>query len=437
MFLSRKNIAAIAIGVLTACACMPHAMAQEVSDKKDRVAEPFGFRNISPFKNDDINVDPFEYRGDPVKFNSFLIWPNLTLKQEYNDNVLATENNTESDFATIIEPEITVQKQVGRHNFLGRISSEIRRYWDLTNENVENYRALFQANLEARKTLNIPIKIEYMDEHLERKNQKRANVNELSTKPLGVQSFETETGVIYKPNRLELSFLGNYTQKRLDNAERFNGAPLIRENRDLDAAQFSAQASYEMPAGFVPFMRAEISEEDYVNESAGAVSRDNNNVRILLGSAFDYKGLLYGFMSAGYETRSYDDSRVSDADGLALRGKVTWVPQAKTQISLDLLRETFEDNVIIAGITETYAAIELQHELQKDLFLKLGTSFQNEDFNDTDREDDTFGAKASVVYIANSHLQFGAEYEHTTRDSTVNGLGLDNNIVMLRATAAW
>lgn len=434
MFFLRQQIAVMATAFIAVSLYMPHALAQDASNERDRVVEAFGFRTISPFKNRDINVDPFEYRGDPIPFNSFLVAPNITFKQEYNDNVLATENDTEGDFVTVIEPELTVQKSVGRHSFVAQIQSEIRRYWDITSENIENYQARLQGNLEAKTGLEIPIEIVYKDGHLDRRTQRRAVVSDLPDEPLRVKSFQAQTGITYRPNRLQLSLLGDYIQQRLENATRFDGTELIRDNRDLDAIRVTAQASYELPSEITPFIQLEYTDEDYINERASAISRDNQNIELVAGASFDFKGLVYGFMSAGYESRNYQDGRVDDADGLALRGRMTWEPQAKTRLSIDVSRETFEDNEIIAGLTETVLGFEIQHELQKDFFAKFATYYENEDFTDIDREDDTYGATASVVYIANSRLQVGGEYSYTTRDGTVDGLGLDNNIFMLRAT---
>jgi len=192
-----------------------------------------------------------------------------------------------------------------------------------------------------------------------------------------------------------------------------------------------------MSSGWTPFIKTEFAKEDYINEAKGANSRDNNLIRSLIGTAFNYKGLVKGFLSAGYETRTYSDDAVDDADGLTLQGQVRWEPQAKTRFTLDLSRETYEDNIIIAGITETYAGLEMQHEIQKDLFGKIAFSYKDEEFQDVDRTDKTFETGASLVYIINPHLQLGADYTYATRNSSAIGLDLDNNIFMLRATAAW
>ena len=96
------------------------------------MTDPFAFRTPSAFGAGETNVDPFAYRGEPVKFGSFLLWPNLSLQQGYNDNVLATENSTEDDFVTVIQPELIIRKNIRRHEFVASFNSEVLRHADLS-----------------------------------------------------------------------------------------------------------------------------------------------------------------------------------------------------------------------------------------------------------------------------------------------------------------
>ena len=398
--------------------------------------EAFGFRTRFGRGTKDSNFDPFAYKGEPVKFGSFLMFPNITLKQGYNDNVLATQNNTRSDFVTVFAPELLIQKQFGRHNALLELKNETIRYWDETDENVENYSALFQANLEAKRGIDIPISLEYRNGFLDRRDQRRASVNQLTVKPLQNTSFQAETGLIYKPNRLLLSLLGNYRQGRLENERTFAGNTLIRDNRDVDAVGFIGRAAYDVSTGFAPFIEATYQQEDFINERAGANSRDNDLFRVLLGSSFDYRGLLTGYLGVGYDMREYSDSNVDDTDALSIDGNIVWNPTAKTRVSLNLSRATFEDNQIAAGLTETVIGLEGRHEIMRDTFARAFVKYDEDEFDSINRTDETTNIGGELLYIIGPHLQIGADYTYTHRDSTVNGLGLDNSVVFLRAKLA-
>ncbi len=404
---------------------------------RDMTAEPFGFRAQKPNGYGEDNVDPFKYRGNPIKFSSFLIWPNLTLQQEYNDNVFATQAAHKSDFTTVLKPSLIIKKEMERHEFILSLDAELRRYWDLNNENVENYSTLFEANIEPSHTTHIPLLLSFRDGHIKRNGQRRTSINDLSVTPLRVRSYEFETGVVHKPNRLGLSLLGNFRRAELENNRLFTGQALIRDNRDINTIKATGRISYELPTNWEPYAELTLADDNFTNEAPAAITRNNNLVRLLLGTLFNYKGLVYGFVGAGWEKRTYDSNAIQSAKGLSLDSKITWEPQAKTTVIFDLSRQTFEDNEIIAGITETITGLELRHELQHDLFIKLMGSYENEDFSNSTRKDDTLNTGVGIHYISGPHLQIGAEYNYTQRNSTIPGLDLDNNIFMLRAKAAW
>jgi len=403
----------------------------------DPKAQSFDFRARSSSGFNDITVDPFMYRGEPVKFKTFLLFPNLTLEQAYNDNVLATETQEKSDFVTALKPELLILKKWGRHQFLAALNAEIFHHWDLKNENVENYSATIDVDLEAKQGLNIPVRLSYHDGSLQRRNQRRASVSELTEKPLGVKSLEAETGFIYKPNRLMLSMLGSYRQARLENARIVSGGQLVRDNGDVDRMRIKARASYDAQTGWAPFLETTFAQEEYINQAPGSLNRNNDLLRVLTGTSFDFKGLLYGFVGAGWENRSYDSGAIDDAGGLSVEAMATWEPSTKSRIIFDVSRKTSEDNEIVAALTKTYAGVEFRHELQRSLFLKTSVSHEREEFESTSREDDTIDAGVGINYIIGPHLQLSAEYDYVTRDSTVNGLSMENSIVFLRAKTAW
>ena len=408
-----------------------HVQAQEIFE-----SEPFGFRTEpSPDLSSEI-VDPFSYQGEPILYKSFRIWPNLTLQQEYTDNILAVDDNTKSDFVSVIKPEIEIWNEVGRHDFSLRLNSEIRRHWDRQEDDVENYSLALNGNLEAKRELNIPIKITYRDAHLTRIDQRRSNATQIVETPLNVRFFEAETGVVYKPNRMELMLLGKYEQIRLGNGKLISGGQLIRENRNVNITEINAEAAYDIANGISPFIRATYSHEDYINENAGAISRNNNLSAILTGAKLSYKGLLTGFMGAGLESRSYDDAAVKTTTDFSFAGNLEWQPTAKTKLQLTASRATSEDNILISGVTETLFGVGVRHEIMRDIFGRAHLQFENSVFDELNRTDKITNVEFEILKVVNPRLQVGAEYSFTTRDSSLPGLDLDNNVIMLRLKSA-
>lgn len=416
---------------LLLCAAGSSAVkAQTIEDIKE---SSIGFKTPTLSRFKETNIDPFTYRGEPINYGSFLLWPNLTLEQIYNDNVLAVSNNEQGDFATIIKPELIVKKEFGRHEFIGALNADIHQFYDETSENVENYSLKLEADLEAKQGINIPVRFSYRDGHISRRDQTRASAADVPTEPLGNQNLEIESGIIIKPNRFSLSLLGNYRQGRLDNGRLNNGTVLIRENRDVNKTSGTLRLGYDYSETLTPYLEYQYTDEDYINETPGAVSRNNAYNRVQIGSFFDYRGLVTGAIGIGHDNRSYDSAGISDTSGLSFDGKIFANPTEKTQVGFQFSRDRIEDNVIIAGLTRNYAKLNLTHEIMHNFFFKGGLGYEVKDFENINREDKTYDLNLGLNYIFSPRLQVGTEYEFITRDSTLNTIEMDNSTLFIRA----
>ena len=78
---------------------------------------------------------------DPLgaRVASFLEFPQVALEERYNDNIFSVDDERDSDFITVFEPELHVESDWNNHalNFLGH--GRIGRYADSDAENFEDY----------------------------------------------------------------------------------------------------------------------------------------------------------------------------------------------------------------------------------------------------------------------------------------------------------
>ncbi len=407
--------------------------AQTITDIQE---SSIGFKipTLSRFK--ETNIDPFAYRGEPLNYGSYLLWPNITLEQIYNDNVFATGNNEQGDFSTVIKPEFIVKKEFGRHEFIGTLNADIHQFYDETSENIENYSLKLESDIEAIQGINFPIRFAYRDGHISRRDQTRASAADIPKTPLQNQNMEIETGIVMKPNRFSLSLLGHYGQGRLKNGELNNGTILIRENRNVNKTGANLRFGYDYLETLSPFIDYQYSEEDYIDEIVGATTRNNNYNRIQIGSFLNYRGLITGAISLGWDNRSYDSATINDSSGLSFEGKIFFNPTEKTQFGLQFSCDRIEDNIIVAGLTRNFADLNLTHELKNNLFFKAGLGYETKDFENIDREDNIYNLNLGFNYIFSPRVQMGTEYEFITRDSSLNAIEMDNSILFLRARFA-
>ena len=425
----RKAITAFCLTGFLTLANLPLLYAQTADS-----VEPYSFRTHTTSKLSGQWADPFSYSGEPRSFKSFQILPSLELTQKYTDNVLALDEaqNPEGDFITVISPAIDIIKNIRRHKFSLSLNSDIYQHWDKTSENVENYSAILEGEIEAYRKLHFPFQLSYVDTHFSRINERRADATQVTTSPFNTKLLKASTGVIYKPNRLQYNLGAEYEQRRLENAVFTDGTLLQRNDRNVNNIGLNAEISYQLKNNFAPFTQIGFEQQDFINEGNAAVTRNNNLIHGSTGFKFNYKGIVQGALGIGLEKRSYEDSAIESVTDYSFDSTIQWEPSAKTRFNFTTNRTTLEDNELVSGLTKTYLEAQGQHELQHDIFGRASFSYSFDDFEEIDRQDTRFDGRLEMIKIINPRFQVGAEYHFIDRNSDIPSLNVRNNILMLR-----
>ena len=74
----------------------------------------------------DRNRPDFDAKGIPA--GGFRVFPSLTVRQAYDDNVFATDVDEEGDVITLISPEIDVRSEWSRHSLVFNAFADIERF---------------------------------------------------------------------------------------------------------------------------------------------------------------------------------------------------------------------------------------------------------------------------------------------------------------------
>ncbi len=374
-----------------------------------------------------------EYK--PIKMGGLLLEPKLHIEQRYSDNIYASDENAEGDFATAVKPSLIIKKLYRDHEFSLRGESEAVRYYNHSKENMFNYKGEFSGRLTARRVLTLPFKLSYAVNHKDRLHERSAQARE----PTRFDSMRSEIGAEYDPGRLMLGLYGGYNRFRYEDGENEAGGDVIREDGDYDSLYLKAKALYRTRTDFMPFVSLQLSDNDYLRhrfDGTGfdGVERDNRVIRGLGGIEFKYHDILSGSAAAGWDRRSYEDNSIDEIASFSAEGKIQWAPFRKVKLNLEFLRQSEEDNEVNDGIVETLTSAGIDYELRHNLFLNGGIEWENTKFANIDRHDDIYGGSVGLNYILNRKIEIGGEYLRRWRDSTQNSEDFDENIFMLRLT---
>lgn len=160
----------------------------------------------------------------------------------------------------------------------------------------------------------------------------------------------------------------------------------------------------------------------------------SNLVTLNYERKFKYFTLTGG---AGYHNRDFDDSTLEDFD------MVTWHLQAKrldadsteqtsrSRLTLDVGQDMNDDGTGDQYLTSTYIRFAGGYWLTSKIEASANFRFQNSDYEDSSRDDDTYNLSAGISYKPLDYLSLGLEGGFETRDSNLAGYDYDDTFILL------
>lgn len=381
-------------------------------------------------------LDP-DYRMPPMNFKGFQIYTIVDVAEKYTSNLFATEDNKESDFVTTINPTLLVKKEVGRHNFGFSVDADYNKHLDNTDEDALNFRTRFNGALEARHDILIPFEVSYNVGHEKREQNLSTN---FAREPLKYKAFASALGISYNPNRLDLSLIGRYNDVEFDDGENKAGNAIIRSDADRSLVEIEARAGYAILPNHQPFVSVRAASTDYKrgdfqNNSFSGPERDSKSFSALAGWEMAYKGLVEGYLGAGYTSRNYKASSIDDVTSARIAGDISWNVTKKATLNLALRREIAEDNQVLAAAVLSQGRIRLDYEFLHNLFFDAFVDRALADFQESNREDKLLSLGTGLRYMLNPRYSVSGHYDFKARESNVPGLDFDRHQVMVRLNA--
>lgn len=381
-----------------------------------------------------------EWEKPPIQFGSFLLFSDITLKERYNDNIYALDSIKTSDLITIIQPNLEIAKNYGRHSLSLKASAEGQIYKKLHDENQINHNLSLEADIEALHNLRFPVKITHNKDHIKRNDSSQIGV--LSREPIGIIQNTVDTGLIYEPGNLRLDLIGSYLQKRIPDGETSRPQPnvtSIGKDREKDAFAIEASVTYQWHPNWKPILKGEYITDHYKKNTLTASgfngsNQDNKTIRILAGLNFDYKGLLTGNILLGRESRTYEQQGAAKVNGLTAQSDIRFSPKEGTQGYFIFEKKSHDDNALLSGVRQTSWKIGLEQELSSRWMANIEGEYKKTDFFTFNRLDDEYIGSASLVYRIKRGLFLQGDMSYTKRESTAANSSYEQNIFTLGIT---
>jgi len=371
-----------------------------------------------------------EALGTPI--GAFILYPSLTLGTEYNDNIFATDGDEEDDFIFRITPQVRLVSDWDSHMIQFLAEGDFARYADNTSEDTTGYRFLSDGRIDILRDTYATV-----NAGVTRTFEERGSPDDVEGKePTQEDTYGGGLGFYHRFNRIWLELTGDVARRLFDNVDAQGGGTIDQEFRDRIEINTRHRLGYDFNPEIGAFLQTGYERVNYDNSktSTGTSNRDSDSYSLDAGIKLDVTDVIFGDVFAGVTQREFDSSEYGSETNWGFGGSLTWEVTPLTTANFNGSRSweetTVEDSstalttVVGAGVT---------HSLLDTVSLDAVFTYTREEFEDTDRTDNTYSGGPGVTYLMNRFLHWRLSYTYTQRESDAPGEDYTQNVVLLTA----
>lgn len=374
------------------------------------------------------NRDDGEAGG--IRLGSFILKPSITQSIKTQKTTGSNSQNKRNFLETSSEGTLT--SDWSRHEL--NIRGEGRWQKNLSGNLSTDPGALLDANL--RLDLSDDTKLNITGGYeLGREDNSDPNAVTGATTQSNVQTLRGGISAERDLGRLRGLVGVDMARTTYSDAKFANGTTLDLSDRDNNAYTLRGRIGYEVSPALIPFVEASIGTTLYDQErDRGGYRRSSDSYALRGGIEADLGEKLRGELGIGYESVTYDDTRLTGINALSLEGSATWSPQRGTNLTTGL-QTSVEDSTAPgeSGAVLYRLSSELTHELRDNLVAKLSgaTTWRRYPSGSLIANSTTHEVGAGLTYRINRYLELEGtvdyEWSRQTGNNTTDlttGIGL-------------
>lgn len=211
----------------------------------------------------------------------------------------------------------------------------------------------------------------------------------------------------------------------------------VSQFRDYDKSLLGVTGYYNTQAATRTFL--EVKQENYRYDvlQANGISRDSNDVKVLLGMEWEATAVTSGTVKLGYQNKDFSSSQRENFSGLSWEAAVNWQPLSYSSVQLMTSRAAKDPLVQGDYIKESVYGVKWTHSWGDYLSSLASLNYIDEQYTgDIGRKDKTKNARLGLNYTANNFGMVSTYIDFIDRDSTQNTIEFDRVIVGVNFTFA-
>jgi len=372
------------------------------------------------------------YEALGIHAGSFFVYPKVTADVAHEDNIYFEQTNEQSDTIYSVRPSIEAVSQWSRHQLRASAQADIYKYDKFSNEDNSTYALNAAGRIDVLR--NTLINIGGGFEHLV-ESRSSPTVQQLASDPVEYERAYASLGGSREVNRLRVSGELRYSDYSYKDT-RLGVTPVDQSYRDHETTDGQIRVDYAISPALAVYVFGAANDRKYGNAPLNLldVERDSNGWEAAVGADFEITDLTRGQFQVGYLNQSYDDPRVGDSSGLALRSRIEWFPTQLATVTVTAERIVEDTGVVgAAGTLSSRASAQLDYEVLRNLIVTGRVNWVKDDYSGVDRKDTYSAAMLGFNYLITRNVGVFGQYNFQTRDSKglQRGVEFDANRIQI------
>jgi hypothetical protein len=378
---------------------------------------------------------------DPLgeRIGSFILYPNLTVGEAFNSNILGTKTDPLSDFITAIQPSVDLKSDWNNNALNFHADDSLQKYAEHPNQDYNDYSLSSDGRLDVLRDTQLFGGIGYSVRHepVYSPNNPGVITPTLQTVVPEQYSDLAANAAIQKTfNRLSIRLDANYDKFDFADVTSVTGVPVEMHLENYNQELLTFKTSYEIAPLRQVYLLGTYDWRNYeFPVDLTGVNRSSQGYTAAAGVSYDLTGITFLDLYAGYLQQNYI-SPLPSASGPTGGAKLTWNVTRLTTVTATANRGVAE--TILPGASSylaTTAQLRVDHELLRNLILDAYVGYEGDQFQGVARTDKYYSAGLSAKYLINHHFWVSLGYTYLTRDSTDSTVDFNQSIVLLSFSA--
>jgi hypothetical protein len=347
--------------------------------------------------------------------------PKVAVNYKYDNNIANSNDNQRASNLIEVIPELNLIGERGSSQFALAYKLEQGLYAEDSDSNYTDHTLKAYLNSDINNRNNINFMYQFGIAH-DDANTGIAEGNENITEPS-----------VYYTNNVALSYTYGTAaaSARIKPNIGFNNKYYDEDNLDYsDVADFSEYNYgitfyYAAAATLDVLFEVSNTSSSYDNASNPL---DNDDILAYTGITWDISGKTQGTAKVGYEKVNYANASRDDISAPSWDIGLGWSPKTYSTFNLSVTQYIEGSASGQESVSTNNQALTWQHDWRHNLTSLLAYTHLDEEFQQSNREDETNTLNVNLTYQLRTWLKLGASYEFIDKSSSINNLAYDKNI---------